>query len=208
LEDYNNNDTLLPSTYKLDPFLISADMPFNKINNNISNEFKWKFEYEDTVYKVYDKNNYLAGYFFPNYNLVEQIGETSANSRSQEGEGEKDEIIQEMNKRHESVRGGSLMIPMLRLNLLDNESGKEGMNLDYTISELQENLQRAKQWKQWLQLNTPEFGIVGNAVYTAREDRNMLSLVLGIDSRIILGEKEIGQSLIPVLDKLHKDGML
>jgi hypothetical protein len=82
------------------------------------------------------------------------------------------------------------------------------MNLDYTIIELQENLQRAKQWKQWLQLNTPEFRIVENAVYTAREDRNMLSLVLGIDSRLILGEKEIGQSLIPVLDKLHKDGML
>jgi hypothetical protein len=181
-------------------------MPFNKINKNISNEFRWKFEYEDTVYKVYDGNNYLAGYFFPNYNLVEQIGETSSNGSSQEGE--EDAIIEEMNRRHESVRGGSLMIPLLRLNLFDNDSEKERMNLDYTIVELQESLKRAKQWKQWLQLNTTEFGIAENAVYTAREDRNMLSLALGIDSHIMLGEKEIGQSLIPVLDRLHRDGML
>ena len=36
----------------------------------------------------------------------------------------------------------------------------------------------------------------------------MLSLVLGIDSNITLGEKEIGLVLIPLLDKLHEDGML
>ena len=100
------------------------------------------------------------------------------------------------------------MIPMLRLNLLDNEAEEEKMDLDYAISELQENLQRAKQWKQWLQLNTSEFGIIENSVHTAREDRNMLSLVLGIDSLIMLGQREIGQSFIPVLDKLHKDGIL
>ena len=170
----------------------------------MENEFRWKFEYEDTVYKVYDRNNYLSGYFFPNYNLEQY--EKSSNGNRQEGE--EDEIIEKMNKKHENVRGGNLMIPMLRLNLLDSEAGKEKMDLDYAISELQENLQRAKQWKQWLQLNTSEFGIIENSVHTAREDRNMLSLVLGIDSLIMLGQREIGQSLIPVLDKLHKDGML
>jgi hypothetical protein len=97
---------------------------------------------------------------------------------------------------------------MLRLNLLDNEARKEGMDLNYAILELQENLHRAKQWKQWLDQNTSEFRIVNNAVYTAREDRNMLSLVLGINSDIMLGEKDIGRGLIPVLDKLHEDGML
>lgn len=170
----------------------------------MKNEFRWKFEYEDTVYKVYDRNNYLSGYFFPNYNLEQY--EKSGNGNWQEGE--EDEIIEKMNKKHENVIGGSLMIPMLRLNLLDSEAGREKMDLDYAISELQENLQRAKQWKQWLQLNTSEFGIIENSVHTAREDRNMLSLVLGIDSIIMLGQREIGQSLIPVLDKLHKDGML
>ena len=170
----------------------------------MNNEFRWKFEYEDTVYKVYDRNNYLSGYFFPNYNLEQYEKSGNGNLR----EGEEDEIIEKMNKKHENVRGGNLMIPMLRLNLLDNEAEEEKMDLDYAISELQENLQRAKQWKQWLDQNTTEFRIVNNAVYTAREDRNMLSLVLGIRSGIILGEKDIGQALIPVLDKLHEDGML
>jgi hypothetical protein len=188
-------------------------MLFNKINkikkNNVNNnnKFKWKFEYEDTVYKVYDRNNDLAGYFFPNYNLVEEQSEAKGGN-GKEQQGEEDEVIEEMNKLHENVRGGHLMIPMLRLNLLDNEARKEGMDLNYAIGELQENLHRAKQWKQWLDQNTAEFRIVNNAVHTAREDRNMLSLVLGINSDIILGEKDIGQALIPVLDKLHEDGML
>ena len=183
-------------------------MLFNKIkkNNVNNNKFRWKFEYEDTVYKVYDRNNDLAGYFFPNYDLVEEQSEArGGNGKEQQGE---DEVIEEMNKLHENVRGGNLMIPMLRLNLLDNEARKEGTDLDYAIGELQENLNRAKQWKQWLDQNTAEFRIVNNAVYTAREDRNMLSLVLGISSDIMLGEKDIGRALIPVLDKLHEDGML
>jgi hypothetical protein len=45
-------------------------------------------------------------------------------------------------------------------------------------------------------------------VYTAREDRNMLSIVLIIRDRIILGEKETMKSLAPILNKLHEDGLL
>src|SRR5918996_6445301 len=182
-------------------------MLFNRDNKNSINKFKWKFEYEDTVYKVYDWNNNLAAYFFPNYNSIRKQNRTK-NGRNEKQQEEEGEIIEEMNKLHENVRGGSLMIPMLRLNLLDNEARKEGMDLNYAILELQENLHRAKQWKQWLDQNTAEFRIVNNAVYTAREDRNMLSLVLGINSDIMLGEKDIGRALIPALDKLHEDGML
>ena len=181
-------------------------MLFNRANKNSINKFKWKFEYEDTVYKVYDWNNNLAGYFFPNYNSIQKQNETkNGRNKKQQEEGE---IIEEMNKLHENVRGGNLMIPMLRLNLLDNEEGKERMNLNHTIDALEKNLHRTKQWKRWLEQNTVLFKVAGNAVYTAREDRNMLSLVLGIDSDIILGEKEIGLVLIPLLNKLHEDDML
>jgi molybdopterin converting factor small subunit len=182
-------------------------MLFNRDNKNSINKFKWKFEYEDTVYKVYDWNNNLAAYFFPNYNSIQKQNRTK-NGRNEKQQEEEGEVIEEMNKLHENVRGGSLMIPMLRLNLLDNEEENERMNLNYTIDALEENLHRAKQWEQWLEQNAIEFEVSGNSVYTAREDRNMLSLVLGIDSDIILGEKEIGLVLIPLLDKLHEDGML
>ena len=50
--------------------------------------------------------------------------------------------------------------------------------------------------------------IFGSSIYTAREDRNMLSIVLGLGSNIILGEKEIGINLRPLLDKLHQDDLI
>ncbi len=162
---------------------------------------KWKVEYDYTIYKVYDSNKKLAGYFFPHYNLLRHQ-KTSSKLEEQE---EEDKIIEAMNKSHDKVRGGNLMLPMLRLNLLDNT---EGMDLDYTIEAIDANLQRAKTWKGWLELNHKEFGISGAAIYTAREDRNMLSIVLGINLEMMLGEKELEIYLTPLLDKLHRDGML
>lgn len=182
-------------------------MLFNRNSKNRTNVFKWKFEYEDTIYKIYDWNNNLAGYFFPNYDSMKKRTKNPSDEHRQEEE-EEDEVIEEMNKLHEDVVGGNIMIPMLRLNLLDIEREKAKMNLNYTIDALEDNLHRAKQWKQWLEQNSAEYNVFGNAVYTAREDRNMLSLVLGIKSNITLGEKEIGLVLIPLLDKLHEDGML
>jgi hypothetical protein len=162
---------------------------------------KWKVEYDYSIYKVYDLDKKLAAYFFPHYNSLRHQ-KTSSKLEEQE---EEDKIIEEMNKSHDKVRGGNLMLPMLRLNLLDNT---EGMDLDYTIKALDANLQRAKTWKEWLELNHKEFGISGAAIYTAREDRNMLSIVLGINLEMILGEKELEIYLTPLLDKLHIDGML
>jgi hypothetical protein len=180
------------------------------------NKSNWKIEYYDKIYKVYDWNKNLAGYFFPTYNLGKegtadrieggQLQQEEEGKEEEENEDyDEDEIIEAMNKSHEKIKGGRLMLPMVKLNLLDNE---DGMDLDYTIQSLELNLQRTKTWKQWIEINHLEFGIIGIAVYTAREDRNMLSIVLYIDSYIILGEKEIGRTLSPLLDKLHEDGML
>ena len=152
-------------------------------------------EYEDTIYKIYDWDKNLAGYFFPNYDLLEAPKDSAS----------EEEIIEKLNKSHEKVKGGNLMIPMIKLNLFDKE---EIIDLDYTIGALEENLQRTRVWKQWLQQNHKEFEIIGNAVYTAREDRNMLSIVLRMESVITLGEKEVSIVLTPLLDQLHEDGLL
>jgi hypothetical protein len=164
---------------------------------------KWKIEYDYTIYKVYDLDKKLAGYFFPDYSSLRHQ-KTSSKLQKQE-EDDDDKIIEEMNKSHDKIRGGNLMLPMLRLNLLDNT---EGVDLDYTIEALDANLQRAKTWKEWLELNHKEFGISCATIYTAREDRNMLSIVLAINLEMMLGEKELEIYLTPLLDKLHIDGML
>jgi hypothetical protein len=163
---------------------------------------KWKVEYEYSIYKVYDSDKKLAGYFFPHYSSLQHQRTSSKQGQQEE---EEDKIIERMNKSHGKIRGGNLMVPMLRLNLLDNT---EGVDLDYTIEALDVNLQVAKRWKEWLEVNHTEFGISGAAIYTAREDRNMLSIVLGINLEMTLGEKELGIDLTPLLDKLHADGML
>ena len=144
----------------------------------------------------------LAGYFFPDYT---SLRDQKTNNKLQTQEEDDDKIIERMNKSHDKIRGGNLMVPMLRLSLLDNT---EGMDLGYTIESLDANLQRAKVWKEWLGANYREFGISNVAVYTAREDRNMLSIVLGINLEMMLGEKELEVYLTPLLDKLHTDEML
>lgn len=164
-------------------------------------KLKWKIEYEYSIYKIYDSDKKLAGYFFPQYSSLQH---QNTNSKRQQEE-EEDKFIERMNKAHEKIMGGNLMVPMLRLGLLDNT---EGVDLDYTIEALDVNLQRAKTWREWLDANHTEFGISGATIFTAREDRNMLSIALSIDLELTLGEKELGKELTPLLDKLHTDGML
>ena len=159
---------------------------------NQNKKSKWKMEYEDTIYKIYDWNKNLAAYFFPNYNLAE-------NSENE------DEIIEKLNQSHQNVRGGNVLFPLIKLNLLDKE---ERIDLDYTIVALEQNLQRTKVWREWLLQNDRKFAITGNAVFTSREDREMLSIVLVIDSNIILGEKEALVALTPLLDELHEATLL
>jgi hypothetical protein len=161
----------------------------------------WKLEYIDTVYKIYDWDKNLTGYFFPNYDIdMDDYKDESQDAREVE-----DKIIEQMNKEKQSVKGGNVMLPMVKLQLLDNE---EGIDLDYVINSLEQNAQRTRKWKQWIHDNHLEFKIFGSSIYTAREDRNMLSIVLGMGSNIILGEKEIGINLRPLLDKLHQDELI
>ncbi len=151
---------------------------------------KWKAEYDDTLYKIYDWDGNLAGYLFPTYKDIEPKDE---------------EVIVELNRIHAEVTEGTLLLPMVKLNLLDNN---EGIDIDYVISSLQANIERTNRWKEWLHDNAELFNIADSAVYTAREDRNMLSISLGIVETFNLGEKEVRDFLSPLLDKLHEDGLL
>ena len=139
---------------------------------------KWKIDYEDTIYKVYDGNGNLAAYFFPNYGLEEDQENAEEN-------------IEELNRLHQNVQGGNILFPMAKLNLLDKE---EAIDLDYTILALEQSLQRVKVWKEWISKNYMKFMITGNA--------------LGLESNIILGEKEVRVALTPLLDELNNAGLL
>lgn len=153
---------------------------------------KWKTEYDDSLYKIYDWDGNLAGYMFPEY------GDLEPKDRE-------DEIIEEMNKTNTEMQRATILLPMVKLNLLDNH---EGMDIDYVVSSLQANTERVNAWKKWVQDNAKSFSIVGLAVHTAREDRNMLSVALDIAKTFKLGEQQVRDFLSPLLDKLHEDGLL
>jgi hypothetical protein len=155
---------------------------------------KWKAEYDDQLYKIYDWNSSLTGYFFPDYNL----------NNKQEDETVY-QIVEDLIKIHACVSGATLLVPMVKLDILDNH---EGMDIDYVLSLLDLSRQQVERWKNWIQSNANIFGIEGTAVYTAREDRNMLSIALKIVATIQLGEKEVCNYLSPLLDKLHEDNLL
>ena len=61
----------------------------------------WKCEYDDTIYKIYDWDDNLAGYFYPLYNIRGK------------NEMDEEEIMVKMNEKKEEIYGGHLMIPFL-----------------------------------------------------------------------------------------------
>lgn len=162
---------------------------------------KWKIEYDETIYKIYDRNNDIAGYFFPDYGFV-------SNQKSNDDQKEEDEeaFIEAMNEEHKAVPRGEVLVPLVKLNLLDIED--EHLELDVAYKRMEADLQRMEAWKTWMRSNSDRFNIIGNGIYTSREDRNMLSIALQVNSQFVLHKKEIGQKLKPILDSLNEFGLL
>jgi hypothetical protein len=164
------------------------------------NSKKWKIEYDETIYKIYDRNNGLAGYFFPDYGSV--INQKSRNKIEEE----EDIIIDAMNQKHKEVPGGEVLVPLVKLDLLDIED--EQIDLDSAYERMEEVLKRMDAWKTWIESNSDKYNIIGNGIYTSREDRNMLSIALLLDCKFVLHEKEIGLELNQILDSLSECGLL
>ena len=97
------------------------------------------------------------------------------------------------------------MLPMLRLNLFDIE---EGQTLDEVIDKLAYNMKKAKEWQDWCISNKDKYDILEYQVHTAREDKQMLSILLDLGSQFTLGTKEVASFLTPILDDLSAKGMI
>jgi hypothetical protein len=154
-----------------------------------SNSPRWEIDYEESVYKIYDRNNDLTCYFFPNYPL------NDSNLVN-------DSLISDLVDSHTTVFGGRLLLPMLRLNILDVE---EGQNLENIIDQLSLNVKRAQEWTNWYISNRERYEISKCVAYTSREDRQMLIIDLSLGLKVTLGKKEILTSLTPILEDLTKE---
>lgn len=97
------------------------------------------------------------------------------------------------------------MLPMLRLNLFDIE---EGQSLDEVIDKLAYNMKKAKEWQDWCISNKDKYDILEYQVHTAREDKQMLSILLDLGSQFTLGTEGVANFLTPILDDLSAEGMV
>jgi len=150
----------------------------------------WTIDQEDAYFKIYDSRKTLAGYFAPEYGDIQP-------------EDKAEQVIQEMLKNHDPVKGGYLMLPLVKFNIF--EDGKE-MNLAYLEQQLQEVYTRVMAWKNLV----TEKEIEHHKILISHTDHDMLSITLGIifPSPVPLEKKEILGNLSGILDFANQKGLL
>lgn len=150
----------------------------------------WTIDQEDAYFKIYDSHKTLAGYFAPEYGDIQP-------------EDKAEQVIHEMLKNHDPVKGGYLMLPLVKFNIF--EDGKE-MNLAYLEQQLQEVYTRIMAWKNLV----TEKGIEHHKILISHTDHDMLSITLGVifPSPVPLEKKEILGNLGGILDFANQKGLL
>jgi hypothetical protein len=150
----------------------------------------WTIDQEDAYFKIYDSRKTLAGYFAPEYGDIQP-------------EDKAEQVMQEMLKNHDPVKGGYLMLPLVKFGIF--EDGKE-MNLAYLEQQLQEVYTRIMAWKNLV----TEKGIEHHKILISHTDHDMLSITLGIifPSPVPLEKKEILGNLGNILDFAHQKSLL
>lgn len=152
---------------------------------------KWKLDEEEYYYKIYDSQNELAGYFQPDYGKIYPAEKEN-------------EIIQEMLKRQDSVYGGILYIPLLKLNLVNEDADYD---LEHVMQSLDASLARARRWKECIS-EMPS--IIFARARKSHSDPDMLSVLLGIKfaGPVKLNKNDILDALQQILDRLHEKELL
>lgn len=152
---------------------------------------KWKLDQEEYYYKVYDEQNQLAGYFQPDYGEIQP-------------QEKQDEIIQEMIKRQDHVYGGMLYVPLLKLNLLDEQYDYD---LDHVTTNLSASIGRTEKWKECIS-SMPS--IIFARARKSHTDHDMLSVLLGVkfSAPVKLNKNMLLDALTPILDNFHAKELL
>jgi len=150
----------------------------------------WTIDQEETYFKIYDNRRTLVGYFAPEYGDIQP-------------EDKADQVIQEMLKNHDPIKGGYMMLPLAKFGMF--EEGKE-MNLDYVEQQLHDVYNRILVWKNLM----TEKQIEHHKILVSHTDHDMLSITLGIifESPVPLEKKEILSNLNTILDFAHHKGLL
>jgi len=152
---------------------------------------KWKLDEEEYHYKIYNSQNELVGYFQPDYGKIYPPEK-------------EEEIIKEMLKGHDSIYGGILYIPLLKLNLVSEGADYD---LEHVMLNLDASLERARRWKECIS-EIPS--ITFARARKSHSDPDMLSILLGIKfaGPVKLHKDDILNALQPIIDRFHEKELL
>jgi len=150
----------------------------------------WKLELEGHYYKIYDERKNIAGYFAPEYGNIYP-------------EDKADEVIEQMHKKHDKIKSGYLMLPMVKFGIL--EEGKE-MNFDYLLQQFDKSKSRILSWIRFLSNK----GIKRHKITTSHTDHDMLSITLELvfSSPVELEKNVLQNEIATILDPLQSSGLL
>ncbi len=150
----------------------------------------WRLEREGYYFKIYDESKNIEGYFAPEYGEI--YPEDKAN-----------EVIEEMHKKHEKIKGGYMMLPLVKFGIFDE--GKE-MNLDYLVKKLEDVNNRISLWHSLL----TNKGVQRYKITVSHTDHDMLSITLELifASPVALEKIQLQNELGKILDSIHQEGLL
>ena len=150
----------------------------------------WKLESDEDYFRIYDSKKMIAGYFDPDY------GDIFPKEKSEE-------IISSMQKNHDPITGGLMMIPLVKFRLFDTD-------LDTTLSNVQENVTRVSQhlqkWEQFLSQIMNQ----SHSIRISHTDQDMLTVTfpLKFSKPVPLEKKQLAEELNSILDLLQKSDLL
>jgi len=150
----------------------------------------WKLDPDDAYFRIYDSKKLIAGYFDPDY------GNIFPKENSEQ-------IISLMQKNHDLILGGMLMIPLVKFRLFDTD-------LDTVLSKVQENVSRVSEHLQKWNKFILDTKIQIHSIRISHTDQDMLTITFPIifSKPTPLEKKQLALELSLTLDLLQKLDLL
>lgn len=146
----------------------------------------WKLDQDETYFRIFDSQKYIAGYFDPAY-----------------GEGADEDYVEAALKRKDPVPGGYLVVPMIKFGLFDSD-------LDISIDMLEDKMESARRaldrWSNYMKAKNYPF----HSVRISHTDQDMLTMTFPVQFHrpVRLHKNDLAKALTPTLDSLQRLGLL
>ncbi len=150
----------------------------------------WKLDYEEEYFRIFDSKKLIAGYFDPDY------GDIFPKENSEQ-------IISLMQKNHDPILGGMLLIPLVKFRLFDTDLDTVLSNVQENISRVSEHLQK---WNNFI-INTK---VQFHSIRISHTDQDMLTITFPIkfSKPIPLEKKQLMLEISPILNLLQTSDLL